>query len=192
MQPQPKAGKETLSSFRHLVDAVEAQIAGGHYDRAAGLCERELEASPASVSVLELLTSVWERGGRMERAREAAVRWATAAPLDPRAHYRLALIEQRLQSYDWAVYRFRLAIAHAGADHALRVAAQDALHSLDAFQSRQVLAMRDVDPTFRARLLADPERALSERGFALSEEARRALLSGLRRLPRGPRPPRPS
>lgn len=174
------------------MDAVEAQISVGHYEQAVQICDAELDATPTAVSVLELLTGVCERGGQLKRARETAIRWATAAPLDPRAHYRLALIEQRLHSYDWAVYRLKLAMAHAQDDHRLRMAAQDALHSLDALQSRQVMALREVDPTFRARFMADPDGALIERGFALSDEARRALINGLRSLPRGPRPPRPS
>jgi tetratricopeptide (TPR) repeat protein len=133
--------------------------------------------SPADIPLLALLATACEYAGEILKARDAAGRWAEAAPLDPYAHYKLALLEQRLQNYPAAAERLQMAASLAGADDDVRHAVRDAVNALDAIQLQQVAALREVDLSFRVKLSIDPEEALDERGFSLSPGALRKLLS---------------
>ncbi len=144
--------------------------------------------------MLALLTLVCERTGDMGQAREVASRWVEAAPLDAHAHYRLAMIEQRLQNYGAAMQRLAYAVDFAGSDEHVARAADEARVALDAVQLQQIIALRDVDYEFEVWLRLAPEQALNQRGFSLSDDALRhfILASEHSKAEYGPHPPRPS
>lgn len=154
---------------------IARSLAAGDWGHAARLCVDRLSGSPEDIPLLAMLTSACENAGQVQRAREAAVQWVLAAPLDGYAHYRLAMIEQRLGNYRSAVERLQLAAELAGPDDDVALAVRSAMHSLDAIQLSQIMALREVDISFRLRMRFDLGAALGERGFALSQEARREL-----------------
>ncbi len=169
-------------------------MSAGHFRHAASLCANELTTSPTDIPLLALLTAACEHAGEVTRAREAALRWVEVAPLDSYAHYKLALIEQRLQNYHAAADRLAIAANVSEPDDDVALAARDALRALDALQMRQVAALAEVDLCFRLKLSGDPEEALGERGFSLTAGALHQFLEANRAslLTLAGRPPRPS
>jgi hypothetical protein len=168
-----------------LVGALERYMATGQTQALGQACESAaadaakgaLGTTAADIPLLALLTTACEYAGEVGWARDAAVRWVETAPLDPYAHYKLALIEQRLQHYPPAVHRLHLAAGLAGPDDDVVNAVRDALTALDAIQMQQVVALREVDLSFRLALRSDPMDALEERGFLLSGSAVRHLMA---------------
>lgn len=168
-----------------LVGALEHYMSTGESTSLGETCEQivaqtrstEAGVSAEDIPLLALLATACEYAGEVLKARDAAGRWVEAAPLDPYAHYKLALLEQRLQNYPAAAERLRMAASLAGADEDVRHAVRDAVGVLDAVQLQQVAALREVDLGFRVKLAIHPEDALEERGFSLSPGALRQLLS---------------
>lgn len=165
-----------LKPTNEIIAEVEHHLLAGHFRDAAGLCARELAGSPDDIPLLALLTSACEHAGEVRRAREAAVQWVETAPLDSYAHYRLAMIEQRLGNYAAAAERLDIAAHVAEPDDEVAFAAREALHALDALQLQQVAALVETDLCFRLKLSHDPDEALSERGFTLDSHVLRRLL----------------
>lgn len=150
-------------------------MAKGEFRTAARICTERLTASASDIPLLAMLTSACEHAGELTKAREAAVRWVQAAPLDPYAHYKLAMLHQRLQNYAEASRRLHLAANLPGPDDDVQRASREALEALDVLQLEQVEALREVDLCFRIKLRLDPRAVLLERGFALSAEALSSL-----------------
>ena len=177
-----------------IIATVEKHMSAGHFQDAADICATELTASPSDIPLLALLTAACEHAGEVGKARAAAVRWVEAAPLDSYAHYKLAMIEQRLHNYPAATERLQIAATIAEPDDDVAFAAREALRALDTLQVQQVEALAEVDLSFRVGLSSDPEGVLEERGFALSLQALHQLLIAYELAPPGPagRPPLPS
>jgi hypothetical protein len=151
----------TTADINAMVDALLA-------DGAAAQLPELAAASPSDIPLLAFLTAACESAGDVERARRVAHRWVEAAPLDPYAHYKLAILEQRLQNYPGAAERLRLAMGVAGPDDGVALAAGEALQAIEAIQMHQVAALLEVDMCFRVKSSQDTTGALSERGFSLS------------------------
>lgn len=152
---------------------VEALLQDGSEAHLAEL----ISAEATDVPLLAFLATACESAGDVERARRVAQRWAEVAPLDPYAHYKLALLEQRMQHYAEATRRLRVAAGLAGPDDDVVRASTDALQALDSIQMQQVAALMEVDVCFRVKSHQDPAGALEERGFSLSRGAVRHVQS---------------
>ena len=176
-----------MKSTNKIIDEVRQEMAAGNFQAAARACSSELAVSPSHVPLLALLTAACEHAGDVHEARKAALRWVQAAPLDAYAHYKLAMLEQRLQHYRTAVERLKVAMHISGPDDEVRVAAAEAMHALEALQLQQITALREVDICFRLKLNSDPVGALVERGFHVSRDALQRLQRG-DDDPRGARP----
>lgn len=160
--------EDTLSTARD-------RLAAGDYAEAINACFDELISAPADIPLLAMLTAACESAGEVQKARQAASRWVEISPRDPYAHYKLAMIDQRLQNYQAAVARLKVAVGVGDPDDDISLAAWDALRALDGLQIQQVIALRDCDLCFRLKLRVDPDAALEERGFSLSPAAVRRL-----------------
>lgn len=169
-------GLVLLKPTSDIIAEVEHHLLAGHFRDAAGICARELAGSPGDIPLLALLTSACEHAGEVCKAREAAVQWVQTAPLDSYAHYRLAMIEQRLGNYGAAAERLDIAAHVAEPDDEVAFAAREAQRALDDLQLRQVAALVETDLCFRLKLHTDPDAALAERGFTLSAQVLRHLL----------------
>lgn len=151
------------------------RLAAGDYVNAIEMCFEELVSSPQDIPLLAMLTAACENAGEVRRARQAAARWVEVSPRDAYAHYKLAMIDQRLQNYQAAVARLKVAASVADPDDDISLAAREALRALDGLQLQQILALRDCDLCFRLKLRIDPDIALQERGFSISPMAVRKL-----------------
>jgi len=168
-----------------MVRAIETLMAEGNTDAVTRACDMIEERTcgagvpprPSDIPLLAILATACEFTGEVARAREAANRWVLAAPLDPYAHYKLALVEQRLKNYPEASRRLYLAASLAGPDDDVLYAVRDALSALDVLQLQQIIALREVDYEFRLQLQSSPESALEAKGFALSAGAFQQLLA---------------
>lgn len=152
---------------------VEALLKDGSEAHLAEL----ISAEATDVPLLAFLATACESAGDVERARRVATRWVQVAPLDAYAHYKLGLLEQRLQNYPEATHRLRIAAGLGGPDDDVVRASNDALQALDGIQIQQVAALLEVDVCFRLKSNQDPAEALHERGFSLSRGAVRHVQS---------------
>lgn len=156
--------KQTLE----LEDIAERQLLTGHPEEAAQLCELHLDDNPPSIGMLRILTAACERLGRLERAYQVALRWASLAPFDAFAHFKLGMLEQARGQFRQAQERYALAHDMAGDTVELGRAAEEAMQALDIMQLQQISALAEVDVAFRKRLRQDVRDAVEERGFVLS------------------------
>ncbi len=155
--------------------AARDRLAAGDHLEAIEACFDELVSAPTDIPLLAMLTAACESAGEVQKARKAAARWVEISPRDPYAHYKLAMIDQRLQNYQAAVARLKVAVGVGDPDDDISLAAWEALRALDGLQTQQVIALRDCDLCFRLKLRVDPDAALEERGFSLSPAAVRRI-----------------
>ena len=152
--------------------AYEAIIAisleTGNFNRAIEACTAIIKLNPRHLSAYTALGHAYMQQG----ATDAAMRVTnTLIRLDPETaahHFKKALLYQHQGEIGLAVAEFtRTVELDPGGIHA--EAAQDALQTLDSYQLEQIVTLAQEDRVFRTKLERDPEEALQERGFALSE-----------------------
>lgn len=95
-------------------------------------------------------------------------------PSDPTHRFKKALLCQHQGENGMAVDEFQRVVAMAP-DTDLARSAREQLEVLDLHQLHSILLLASDDPVFRVRLQRDPEEALDERGFRLSEWGRDRL-----------------
>jgi tetratricopeptide (TPR) repeat protein len=147
---------------------AEAHLVAGRPETAAELCEIQIHGGPPSIVILRVLTAACERLGRMERAYEVALKWASLAPFDAYAHYKLGMLEQGRGQFREALSRYSLVRNIAGEETDIGHAAEDAMQTLDLIQLLQISALAEIDIAFRKGLMQDVREAVEERGFMLS------------------------
>ncbi len=164
-----------MAAAGELQALVYAHLRQGRLQEATRLCGHYLDLYPPDAGILRVMTLVCESLGENDAAHAAAHLWAQTCPADATAHYHLALAElQRGRSAE-ARSRLALALRLTGGTpelvaHCLRIIAD-----LDAIQLRQIRALAEVDAAFALTLQRDPEAALADRGFSLSQIALSSL-----------------
>lgn len=147
----------------------------------------------ATPTLLRLVSAAYEKLNDLQSATDCARLYAQVAPLDAHGHYRLGALEHRAGNAQEAMDRYYMALELSGGDAEIEVSASEGIRALDAFQLRQIAGLVANDPTFRIALDRDPQAALEERGFALSEEGLAVLanldLDAMRRGGAGGRGP---
>lgn len=159
-----KLPSELMGLFRTVMGLDTSTLSGNNPD----LSDR--------VDLLSLLTNACEAMGDTHGAREAARHWVQVVPLDAYAHYKLAVIEQRLCNYREAVQRLEVAMRLSEFDNEIQTAIQDALQVLDAIQMQQITALIEMDAKFRLDCLRNPQFVLMARGFMVSNNTLRRIM----------------
>lgn len=173
--------REALKSFDQvlklgydspLLREAMAQIFSeiGLMDKALEHVLKGLEQDPENPNLLDLLAFIYLQKGEVREALQVMQRLARMIPTDPVIQFKLATLHHQLGNYAQAVSAYRMTITRApGTDLARE--AQHALKALDRHQLEQVFMLSMEDPIFRAKLIRNPQKALREKGFLLSESS---------------------
>ncbi len=153
---------------------VAIALETGEFNRAIEACSVLIKLNPRHLSAHAALGHVYMQMG----ATDAAIRVTnTLIRLDPTApahHFKKALLCQHHGEIGLAISEFTRTIElDPGGPHA--DASRDALQTLDAFQLEQIVTLAQEDLVFRTKLERDPEEALQERGFVLSDYGNQVL-----------------
>ena len=133
-----------------------------------------------------MLAFIYLQKGQPRDALQALQRLARLAPTDPLVHFKLATVHHQLGNYAQAILAFHRTIALAPGTE-LAQEAQRLLDLLDRQQLEQVFTLSVEDPIFRTKLMRNPQQALQEKGFLLSEASLEVIVNtDFSQLPRRP------
>ncbi|MCS7263542.1 MAG: tetratricopeptide repeat protein [Armatimonadetes bacterium] len=182
-QLQRNLGKfrEALESFEQvlklghdtpIVREVMGQICSeiGLIDKALEHVLKGLEQDPESPNLLDLLSFIYLQKGLTREALQVMQRLVRIAPTDPVIQFKLATLHHQVGNYAQAVMAYQRTIALALGTE-LAKEAQQILEVLDRHQLEQVFMLSMEDPIFRTKLIRNPQEALLEKGFLLSESS---------------------
>ncbi|GEM_PF-478745 len=129
-----------------------------------------LEQDSENPNLLDLLAFIYLQKGRTREALQVVQRLARLVPIDPIIQFKLATLYHQLGNYPQAVMAYQRTITlMRGTEMAKE--AQQILETLDRYQLEQVFMLSMEDPIFRTKLIRNPQAALQEKGFLLSESS---------------------
>jgi tetratricopeptide (TPR) repeat protein len=170
-QEMLRSALEADPTREHVAELLAGMYyAEGDLAGVVAVCEPFRMRGCATPTLLRFLCAAYEKLGDLPEAIDCGRLYAEAAPLDPAGHYHLATLEHRTGNAREALERYYLALELSGGDAELEMSASEGIQALDALQLRQIASIVAADPTFRIEIDRDPQAALDERGFALSDE----------------------
>lgn len=166
---------------------AEAYVLQDECQKAIETCKLSRRRGTERIPILDVLIIASERLGDADDCLAYAGELVQLCPLDAYAHYRLAAALQRQGDFPAAMERYALAADLAGEDEQVAQSAEEAIEALDSIQQQQIVALAASNGVFRLQLKRDPERALREHGFQLTEEGLNRLTSvDIEELPQVP------
>ncbi len=172
------SAQKAIERKPHRIAAREAVIAlllqARDYRGAARASRDLLKVSPKHMAARDALGAAYMGMGDTDGAIRVASEMIRMNPADPLLRFRKAMLLQHKGEFRLAIAEFE-AVLQISDDPALNDAIYDQLEDLDLNQLHSILLLAADDPLFRAKVIADPERAIAERGYGLS-------MLGLRRL----------
>lgn len=180
--------QRNLNQFREALRSFEQVLKLGHdtpmlretigqlcmdlglVDKAIEHIKKGLEQDPENPSLLDLLAFLYLQKGKTREALQVVQRIIRLAPTDPIIHFKLATLHHQLGNYAQAVMAYQRTIALAPGTELARDA-QQILEALDRYQLEQVFMLSMEDPIFRVKLMRNPQEALREKGFLISESS---------------------
>ena len=153
---------------------VAIALETGKFERAIEACTALIKLNPRHLPAYTALGHAYMHLGVTDAAMRVTNILIRLDPATPSHHFKKALLCQHHGEVGLAVYELKRTIElDPGGPHA--DAAQNALQTLDAFQLEQIVTLAQEDRVFRTKLERDPENALNERGFALSDYGTQVL-----------------
>jgi tetratricopeptide (TPR) repeat protein len=172
------AAEKAIAERPEKISAREAIIAlyleSRNYQRAADASRDLLKLSPRHVPARDALGAAYIGMGDVDSAMKVANELVRLDPNEASHHYKKALLCQHRGDVAIAVTEFAR-VVQLVPDTDLAESAQDQLESLDAFQLGNILTLAMEDTVFRAKIARDPEEAVAEKGFHISESGREIL-----------------
>jgi tetratricopeptide (TPR) repeat protein len=173
--------REALKSFEQVLklghDTPMLREAMGQICSEIGLTDKAmehvlsgLEKDPENPNLLDLLAFIYLQKGQTKEALQVMQRLVRLAPTDPVIQFKLATLHHQLNNYAQAIVAYQRTVALAPGTE-LAKEAQQFLEILDRHQLEQVFMLSMEDPIFRAKLIRNPQEALREKGFLLSESS---------------------
>jgi tetratricopeptide (TPR) repeat protein len=121
-----------------------------------------------------VLAAVYLQQGYLDKALRVASELVRLNPNDVVNHFKKAVLYQQKGDIGHSIEEFARVIEMEPSGE-LTEAAQEAVAALDGYQLRQIAALASEDTVFFAKLVRDPEAAVAERGFILSNSGRALL-----------------
>ncbi|MCS7191696.1 MAG: tetratricopeptide repeat protein [Armatimonadetes bacterium] len=173
--------REALESFERVLElgqdtSIVREVIGQTYseigltDKALEHTLKGLEQDPQNPNLLELLAFIYLQKGRTKEALLVVQRLVRLIPNDPIIQFKLATLHHQLGNYAQAVMAYQRTTVIAP-ETELAKEAQQILEILDRHQLEQVFMLSMEDPIFRTKLIRNPQEALKEKGFLLSESS---------------------
>ncbi|MBW3636236.1 MAG: tetratricopeptide repeat protein [Armatimonadetes bacterium] len=172
-------------------DRVEHSLRAGSWNDCIAACHSLLRIAPRHHFAQETLATALLQLGEIEKAIAAVQRLLEISPRDPLHRLRLATLLQMQERPGQSLREFER-IAEMYPDAPFSEDAREAIENLDRLQTQQILLMAAEQDGFRWQLERDPEAALEENGFYLTEngfETLRQMIPGAEdeAPPRAPR-----
>jgi tetratricopeptide (TPR) repeat protein len=136
--------------------------------------ETLIRLRPKNPCGYDLLATAYFRNGDIDRAIEILGRLVRLDPMDPVSRLKRALLFQQNGEFISAMDEYQWVFTLADSAE-IAQAAQDAMESLDHFQTQQILLRAAEDTDFRTQLTIDTDIALLTHGYRLTEYALEAL-----------------
>ncbi len=162
------------AALREIMGNICSEL--GWLDKALEHALQGLALEPENPNLLDLLAFVYLQKGQPRDALQALQRLVRLVPKDPLVHFKLATVHHQLGNYANAVMAYHRTIALAPGTELAREA-QRILEMIDRQQLEQVFTLSMEDPIFRAKLMRNPQQALQEKGFLLSEASMEVILN---------------
>ncbi len=158
LDPRNAAVQEQL--LRTLLDM-------GRYDEVVSISRKLIKQFPKNVFARDILSLAYFQQGMLDEALRVVDELILINPADSCSYFKRGILLQQKGETASAIDAFTR-VLEMDPDGEMAEDAKEAIVSLDAFQLRQVLTLAVDDPVFRAKLLLEPEQALTEKGFRLS------------------------
>lgn len=172
------AAEKAIAADPRQVPARETIIAlyleARNYERAIAASQELLKISPRHLPARDALGAAYIGVGDVDAAARVTNELIRLEPNNAAHHFTKALLCQHRGEVRMAVEEFCRVLDMAEGTE-LAACAREHLDAIDAFQINQILALAMDDPLFRLRVLQNPEQAIVERGFFLSESGQQIL-----------------
>ncbi len=190
------SAKKAIERGPHKMAAREAVIAllllSRDFAGAVRASRELLKIAPKHMAARDALGAAYMGMGDVDGAIRVASEMIRFNPTDPLCRFKKAMLLQHKGEYRMAIAEFER-VLETSDDPTLTDAVYEHLEELDLNQLHSILLLAADDPMFRAKVIADPEQAITERGFGLTGLGLLRLSDmaevDLARLP-GPRTPR--
>lgn len=137
------------------------------YDDAIYTSKKLLKQSPNNIFVRDILGIAYLQQGQINKALKVTNELISLDPTDCTHHFKKAVLLQQKGEIAQAMTAFTRAL-EMSPEGEIADDAREAIAALDAYQLRQVITLAVEDSIFRTKLILDPESAVMERGFKLS------------------------
>jgi tetratricopeptide (TPR) repeat protein len=154
---------------------VDSLLSLESYAQLVAELRARLLVAPHNLQDVEWLLKAQWRSGDLSGALASVERALSLNPYEPGYKYMRGVMRESVGMFKEAMADFSDAFAEAESNE-LRDAAKSAIDALEDYQIHLVGLLLAEDRMFRLKFLQDPEAALTERGFALTQPACRALL----------------
>ena len=184
------SAQKAIERKPHRMAAREAVIAlllqARDYDGAARASHELLTIAPRHMAAREALCAAYAGMGDINGAIRVASEMVRINPTETLHRFQKAILLQRKGAFQMALREYERVLEDS-ADPSLSDAVHERLDELDLTQLQSIILLAVDDPLFRAKVIADPESAIAERGFGLTALGLRRLyrfaLEDLNRLP---------
>jgi len=146
---------------------LRALLEMGRYDEAIITSNKILQRYPKDLLARDILGIAYLQQGRLDNALRVTNELIHLAPTEAAHHFKKAVLLQQKGEIAHAMSAFLLAL-EMEPEGGLADDAREAIAALDSYQLRQILTLVVEDAVFKTKLMLDPESALAERGFHLS------------------------
>lgn len=150
---------------------IETLLDASLFDEAILEGRELLRMAPRNVFARDVLSVAYLHIGKTDKALHMATEMTRLDPLNPNHHFKRALLLQQRGSLAeaFAEYSRTRDLAMEGSD--VYTDAVDAIDALDEFQLHQILLLTTEDWNFNHQLRLNPVKAVTDRGFTLSDDA---------------------
>ncbi len=145
----------------------EISLEQGDYDEVIKYSCNLLKLSPKSLSARDALYFAYLQKGLLDQALQITNELIRIDPYSPMHHYKKAYIHHEKGDISAAIHELSR-VLEMSPDDEMEEEALQAIDQLDSFQIRHILMLGIEDFIFRAKLIRDPESAVAERGYYLS------------------------
>jgi tetratricopeptide (TPR) repeat protein len=154
--------------------ALDVALESGDSHRILNACRALIKIDPVNLSAHNALGTLYMRMGDTDAAMRAANTLIRLEPDNTSHHFKKALLSQHKGEIALAVQEFSL-VVHLAPEGPHSEAAREALETLDALQLNQIATLAMDDMVFRTKLERNPQDAVMERGFYLSDTGTQVL-----------------
>ena len=166
----PQATKSVALWRSRAESHLEAQA----WDECIAACRSLLKIDPRHHFAQETLATALLQTGQIDEAVQAVQRLLEISPRDPLHRLQLATLLQMQGRHGASLSEFER-VASLYPDAPFVEKAREAVENLDRLQTSQILLLAAEQDNFRWQLERDPETALAQNGFYLSENGFESL-----------------